>query len=162
VSEEPLVVPGTIAIPFSYAAGAAASRFLAELRDARRIMATRCPGCRRVLVPARSFCGACWVDVDDWVEVGPEGVLVTWSTLHVPLPHLAGPVPYTLGLVRLDGADTDFLHRVAGDGSGLARGTRVRPVWGETRSGGLLDLAHFVPVTPGGPDGLRDDRDRRG
>jgi len=143
---EPLIVPGTITIPFSYAAGGAASRFLATLRDHRRIMGTRCPSCKKVLVPARSFCPGCWEDTGEWVEVGPEGALVSWTTVRLPLPHLPPP-PVTLGLLRLDRADTDLLHRIGGDPEGLAPGARVRPVWREARSGSLLDIAHFEPFT---------------
>lgn len=141
-----LIVAGTINIPFSYAAGRAGSRFLAELRDRRRIMATRCPACRRVRVPARSFCAACAVDTHEWLPVGPEGALVTWTTVRLPLPHLPGPPPVTLGLVRLDGADTDFLHLIGGEPEALRAGLRLRPVWREARSGSLLDLLHFVPA----------------
>ena len=141
---EPLIIPGTITIPFSYAAGAAASRFLVELRDHRRIMGNRCPSCKKVLVPARSFCAACWQDTGEWTEVGPEGALVTWTTVHLPLPHLPPP-PVTLGLVRLDGADTDLLHRIDGDARRLKRGMRLHPVWVEARSGSLLDIECFAP-----------------
>jgi uncharacterized OB-fold protein len=143
---EPLVFTGSITIPFSYAAGAAASRFLVALRDERRILGTRCPSCRKVLVPARSFCAGCWEDTRDWIEVGPEGALVSWTTVHLPLPHLPPP-PATLGLLRLDGADTDLLHVIGGAPRGLERGLRLRPVWRETRTGSLLDIAHFAPIT---------------
>lgn len=143
---EPLVIPGTITIPLSYAAGAAASRFLVALRDERRILGTRCASCKKVLVPARSFCAGCWTDTGDWIEVGPDGALVTWTTVHLPLPHLPPP-PVTLGLLRLDGADTDLLHLIGGDARRLARGLRLRPVWRETRRGSLLDIAHFEPIT---------------
>lgn len=142
----PEVVSGTIHIPFSYSAGRAASRFFVELRDHRRIMGTRCPSCLRVLVPARSFCAVCFVGTDGWVEVGPEGALVTWTTVHAPLPHLPARPPCTLGLIRLDGAGTDFLHLIRGEERSLGAGGRVRPVWRESRSGGLLDLVWFVPV----------------
>ncbi len=142
----PVSVPGTINIPFSYSAGRAASRFLVELRDHRRILGTRCPACGRVLVPARSFCGRCFTETEEWREVGPEGNLEAWTTVHLPLPHLPGPPPQTLGLIRLDGADTNLLHLVGGAERALSVGARLRPVWRDTRSGGLLDLVHFVPV----------------
>ncbi|MFQ5830295.1 MAG: Zn-ribbon domain-containing OB-fold protein [Candidatus Methylomirabilia bacterium] len=143
---EAVVIPGSISIPFRYSAGRTASRFFVELRDHRRIMGTRCPACGRVLVPARSFCAACSVETDRWIEVGPEGTLVTWTTVHLPLPHLPVPPPCTLGLIRLDGADTDFLHLIGGDERALRVGERLRAVWGERRSGSLLDLAYFAPI----------------
>lgn len=141
-----MVVPGTINIPFNYSAGRVASRFFVELRDHRRIMGTRCPACLKVLVPARSFCAACSVEADEWVEVGPEGMLVAWTTVHLPLPHLPALPPITLGLIRLDGAGTNFLHLIGGDARALKAGVRLRPVWRDARSGSLLDLIHFVPV----------------
>lgn len=148
------MVPGTISIPFAYAAGAAASRFLVALRDERRILGTRCPACRRVLVPARGFCATCWAEPGEWVEVGPEGTLVNWCTVRLPLPHLPAPPPVTLGLVRLDGADTDLLHLIGGDPGALRRGVRLRPEWRPARQGHVLDLARFVPVTAGGRDAV--------
>lgn len=156
---EGMVVPGSISIPFSYSAGRAASRFFVELRDHRRIMATRCPACRKVLVPARSFCAACSVETDQWIEVGPEGSLVTWTTVRLPLPHLPVPPPCALGLIRLDGADTDFLHLIGGDERALRVGGRLHPVWRDTRSGSLLDLAHFIPTAgPGSSAGDEGDQ----
>lgn len=154
----PLVVAGAIRIPFRYAAGAAASRFLLEMRDHGRIMGTRCPRCRRVLVPARSFCPACWVETAEWVEVGPAGGLVTWTTVTIPLPHAPEEPPVTIGLVRLDGADTDFLHLVRDDERGLRPGLRMTPLWSERRSGSVRDLLCFVPATEGDEDGLLDDQ----
>lgn len=142
----PMTVPGTINLPFSYSAGRVASRFFVELRDHRRIMGTRCPACRRVLVPARSFCAECFIETGEWLEVGPEGALVTWTTVYLPFPHLPAAPPCTVGLIRLDGADTNFLHLIHGDEWALRVGVRLRPIWRETRSGGLLDLTHFVPV----------------
>ena len=63
-------------IPYAYSAGETISKFLVELRDNERIMATKCPKCREVLLPPRSFCANCFISLkDQWVEIDPVGEL---------------------------------------------------------------------------------------
>lgn len=96
---------------YRYFAGETTSRFLVALRDEGRIMGTRCPSCKRVLVPARSFCDWCYVDTEDWVEVGPQGTIETFTIMTAPLPGLPDP-PVAIAYVTLEGADTAILNTV--------------------------------------------------
>jgi len=49
-------------------------------------------------------------------------------------------------LVRLDGADTGFLHLLGeADTKGLRIGMRVEAVFGEERVGNILDIRYFRP-----------------
>lgn len=148
-------------LEFSYAAGETASRFLTALRDEKKIYGTRCPACRRVLVPARSFCPRCFADTTEWIEVGPAGTVSAFAPLP-PLPEgerlgmRAG-----LALIRLDGADTNFLHLLANAPlDSLAAGMRVEAVFAERRSGSILDIACFQPV-PQTDGGMRRDKGER-
>ena len=52
-TERLIISSGDAAQPFRYAVGIYGSKFFEELRDNRRIMAVRCPGCRKVYVPPR-------------------------------------------------------------------------------------------------------------
>ncbi len=122
-------------LQFSYAAGEAASRFLVALRDQKKIYGTRCPECRRVLVPARSFCPRCFVATREWIEVGPAGTLIAVAPAQ-PLPIV---------LIQLDGADTALAHRI-GETSAPCVGLRVTAVFAETRAGSILDIAYFKPL----------------
>ena len=130
-------VTAGVNLQFNYAAGEAASRFLIALRDEKRIYGTRCPECRRVLVPARSFCPRCFVAPGEWIEVGPAGTLIAVAPAQ-PLP---------IALIQLDGADTALAHRIGeADAITLRIGLRVIPVFAETRAGNILDIAYFRPV----------------
>lgn len=137
-------------LAFSYAAGEAASRFLIALRDEKKIYGTRCAACGRVLIPARSFCPRCFVNTTEWIEVGPAGTLVAFA----PASRLRGaPTALPIGLMRLDRADTSFVHFIGeADFDALRIGQRVAAVFAETRSGCILDIAYFVradaPVRP--------------
>lgn len=135
-AEEASVVEEGVSLTFRYAAGKAASRFLAALRDEGRIYGTRCSQCGRVLVPARSFCPRCGVDTDEWVEVGPGGTLTAFTARD-------GQV---FGLVRLDGADTDLVHLLGESEPGAWRvGMRVEAAFARERQGHILDIACFKP-----------------
>lgn len=129
-----MILASSVRLPFRYAAGATASAFLEALRDERRILGARCPSCGRVCCPARSLCPECGGQTDELVEVGPGGVLVSWT-------ELPGRGAYCA--VRPDGADTAFVHRLLAAPEGLYEGMRVRARFAEDRVGGIDDLAGF-------------------
>lgn len=110
---ELITIPGHWDFDYTYFAGEAASRFFAELKENRRIMGTRCPSCERVLVPARAFCDACFERTTDWVEVGPEGTLETFTILTAAFPGMPEP-PIVMAYVTMDGADTALVNLVLG------------------------------------------------
>lgn len=144
MAQENTVIPGTISIPFSYAAGRAASRFFIALRDEKKILGVRCPACQRVIAPPRAFCGCCSVATEEWVEVGDCGALVSYTVTYRDGPHLPHKPPVAYGVIRLDGADTNLVHLL--DPASLDRieiGARVQAVFRERREGGLLDIAYF-------------------
>ncbi|MDT7671470.1 MAG: uncharacterized protein QOC74_4253 [Pseudonocardiales bacterium] len=156
--DEPVTIDGHWDFAYRYYAGAAASRFFQELRLNRRIMGTHCPGCDRVLVPARGFCDACFVETDDWREVGSEGHLDTFTIMTSSFPGLPEP-PLVVGYVTLDGAGTALLNAVEGvdlsdiDAAGqfLLTLPRVRVVFKDKCQGRITDFAfELIPGTSTG------------
>ena len=132
-------------LPYHSSTGNAVGRFLTALRDDKQIWGLKCPTCKRVVVPAQDYCDACAQDMSEWVEVGQEGKIITWTVVHrdhVLYPHKA---PFAFALIQLDGADTALLHTVlADDYSAFRAGSRVRAVWQDERTGHIRDLDHFV------------------
>ncbi|MCP4628887.1 MAG: Zn-ribbon domain-containing OB-fold protein [bacterium] len=144
---KPMVLEGKVDLPFSYSAGRTASRFLINLRDQQRIMGKRCPECSRVIVPARLFCSQCFTETDEWVEVGPEGSLISFTVVYRGENHHPKEAPLAYGIIRLDGADTSFVHLLAEtDEAQLQPGRRVRAVFSEKRIGHILDIKHFEAI----------------
>jgi uncharacterized protein len=120
-----ITLPGRWEFNYTYFAGEVASRFFNELRDNRRITGTTCPQCERILVPARSFCDACFQRTTDWVEVGPEGTLETFTIIATAFPGLPEP-PIIMAYVTLDGADTALVNLLVGvDASDIEATARV-------------------------------------
>jgi hypothetical protein len=110
---ELITIPGNWNFDYTYFAGHAASRFFAALKDSRQIMGAQCPACHRILVPARSFCDACFKRTGDWRPVGPEGTLETFTIITAAFPGLPEP-PIVMAYATMDGADTALVNVLHG------------------------------------------------
>ncbi len=151
--EESPTVAARWDIPYEHAAGPQAAKFFAALRDEKKIYGIRCSQCRRVLLPPRGFCEACFADTDEWVELAHEGVVTGATIQYMGFPGLPDP-PYAVGLVKLDGADTGILAMLGGVDLAdpeealqkIGIGCRVKAVFREERIGRITDLDHFEPV----------------
>jgi uncharacterized OB-fold protein len=149
-----ITIPGKWDFDYRYFAGETASRFFNALRDEGRIYGRRCPACERVLVPARSFCDACYVETGEWVETGPGGSLENFTIVATKFPGLPDP-PFVIAYVTLDGADTAILNHVTGidlsdvDAAAeiLMRRPRVRAIFADVREGRITDF-HFGIAAP--------------
>lgn len=121
--------------------------FFEALRERGVLLGARCETCGVTYLPARIFCERCLAELTPETECGPEGELVSWTTGHVDLDDAPLPEPVTIGLVRLDGADTVLMHRMLGDAP-ISIGQRVLvEVRGPSeRTGSILDIAGFRPV----------------
>ena len=145
MSDEVLVHESRIAVPYAWSAGSVLSRFLKALRDEKKILADRCPACRKVYVPPRNTCGTCFKDCEEWLEVGPRGRLISFTQAFYESPAQPRKNPI-YGLIVLEGADTGLLHLL--EGAELSRfrsGMTVEAVFAEERTGSILDISHFRP-----------------
>lgn len=152
-TEETLLFDHTVNIPYRYPAGTYTGRAFLELRDNARIYANICPKCGRGLAPPRPLCGRCHVRMGDWVEVGPRGTVLVFSVTERsfwdPTTGRMRDVPYTHGIIALDGAPAAFQHFLEETNPEKLRiGMRVEAVFRprEQRQGDILDILHFKTV----------------
>ncbi len=146
--EQLIIESGDAIQPFNYAVGMHGSRFFAELRNNKRFLGIKCPSCGKVYVPPRGVCGKCYVAMDEFVEVGPNGAIGTFTILRYafidPETGQQKPVPYGYGFIKLDGADTLFQHYInIEDESKVKIGARVEPVFSQERKGSIRDIDYF-------------------
>ena len=120
-------------------------RFFTGLRDGR-IEGIKLPD-GRVMVPPTEYDPETGEELaEDFVAVGPGGVVTTWSWINLPRPKHPMDRPFAWALIKLDGADTAMLHVVdAGDESKMSTGMRVAVKWRDERVGEIQDIACFVP-----------------
>jgi uncharacterized protein len=148
-SEELVTIPGKWDFEYRYFAGEVSSRFFNALRKEACIYGTKCPSCSRTLVPARSFCDACFVATEGWIDAGDVGVLEVFTIVTTQFPGLPAP-PFAIGYVTLDNADTAIINYVSGidltdvDAAAerLMARPRVRAVFKPEREGRITDF-HF-------------------
>ena len=140
-------------LPYKFAVGPTFNRFYEGLKE-EKILGNKCPECGKILVPARTFCPKCFVDMGEWVEVSQEGAVVSWTLANHPVFGMPLDPPFIGALIRLDGTSCNFLHLIGGLAlndpdsvrSRLQCGSRVKAVWSDEKKGHLLDIKYFEPV----------------
>ena len=160
---EPVVVHQDLRVPYRYSMGAVPSKFFIEIRDHQKIMGIRCPSCDVVFIPPRSTCGRCFSQLHEWVEVGNQGTLETYTQVRYSTPVQPAVAPFYYGIIKPDGADTGLAHMV-GDLKGQEPriGMRVQAVFKEERKGNMLDILYFKPVEEEKKAGDRGQKGRKG
>ena len=149
--EHIIIESGDAVQPFAYSVGMHGSKFFTEIRDNCRFLAVRCPKCKKVYIPPRAVCGDCFVEMKDWVEVGPKGVIGTFTILRFafidPETGAQKPVPYGYGFIKFDGANTLFQHYISvEDETKIKVGARVEPVFVKDRKGSIRDIEYFKVI----------------
>lgn len=143
-----ILVDGKVPIRHRYTPGVAGEVFFKALRDSGKFMASRCGSCGITYCPPRLFCERCFdgpLEAD--IEVGPEGTVESFSVGYTGLEGVELEWPLTVGLIRLDGADTVLVHFLV-ESDHLMIGQRVKPVLQPKgkRTGSILDLRGFTPA----------------
>ncbi len=152
MAERMIIESGEARQPFNYAVGLYGSKFFKELKEKGVFLGVKCPKCEKVFIPPRKVCGECFVEMKEFVEVGPEGSIGTFTILRYafidPETGEQKPVPYGYGFIRFDGADTLFQHYIEiDDESKIKIGARVKPVLAEERKGTIRDIQYFKIVS---------------
>lgn len=139
-------IPGELAVSFRYTPGVGNTAFFEALRDRGVFLGSRCDPCGVTSVPARIFCERCLAELEPSVECGPEGELTSWTVARVDVDDRPLDDPVTYGLVKLDGADTVFLHRLIDLDREPEVGMRLRAVLAQERTGSIFDVEGFGPA----------------
>ena len=140
-----------LALEFTYkhSTGEVVGRFLAGLKDQKKIWGRRMAG-QGVVVPPLDYSEIDASGGGEWVEVKDTGVVTAVAIVQEPIDRLHPfAEPFAFVLIQLDGADTAMAHVVKTDLDTLAVGSRVEAVWapdGE-RHGSIRDIACFRVVS---------------
>jgi uncharacterized OB-fold protein len=114
---------------YAYTAGAATTRFLTGLAQ-KKILGERCPKCGKVYVPPRGSCPSDGIPTTDQVDLPHKGTVTSFCIVNVQFYGQAMEVPYTSGLILLDGADLPIMHLLQEvDVKDVRIGMRVEAVW---------------------------------
>ncbi len=146
-------IRGDVALPYKWALGKTWTRFFDGLKE-EKILGTKCTQCGKVFVPARTFCPVCLSDMAEWVEVKPEGEILTWTFVSAKYYGQVKDPPYIIATIKLVGTDCGFHHFIGGVDLSDAKqvrqklktGTKVKAVWRPEKKAEILDIAYFAPL----------------
>jgi uncharacterized protein len=144
-SEAPMHEATIVEFPHVHFTGPVVGRFLAGLKEQKKIWGQRAAG-QGVVVPPTGYSEVDASAGGEWVEVKDTGVVTAVAIVHHPLEHLHPfASPFAFVLVHLDGADTAMAHVVQDDLGTLKVGARVQAVWAPDaeRQGTIRDIVCF-------------------
>ena len=68
-----------------------------------KFITTKCANCGRVSFPPQSDCPYCMASDSEWVDLGPEASLVTFTQVRVTPASFEGKGPYTIAIAEFRG-----------------------------------------------------------
>jgi uncharacterized OB-fold protein len=143
--EELLTAPSIIEYPFKRTTGPIVGGFLTGLREGVLTGSRGSDG--RVHVPPLEYDPDTLEPLSELVEVGPGGVVTSWT--WVPSPTAKNPLdrPFAWALITPDGADTPMLHAVdVPSPDAMRTGMRVSVRWRAEREGHINDIECWEPA----------------
>lgn len=136
-------IDGGLPVAFHYTPGVGNTAFFEALRDRGVLLGSRCEACAFTCLPARIFCERCFAELSADTECGPGGTLASFTVGHVGIDGEPLDEPVTIGLVKLDNADTVLMHFLIGEAS-WEIGALVEAAMRSERTGSILDIEGFV------------------
>lgn len=141
---QPLSASHVLEYTYKRSVGPVLGRFFTGLRDGR-IEGVKTSAGRVLCPPMEHDPDTGEATSDEWVEVGPGGVVETWTWIAEPRAQHPLDKPFAFALIQLDGADTALLHAVDADPESMMTGMRVRARFADERSGSIGDIRCFEP-----------------
>jgi uncharacterized OB-fold protein len=102
------------------------SRFWDALAEGK-FVTTKCHDCGAVSFPPQADCPNCMSSNSEWVDLGTEAELLTFTYVQITPPSFVDKDPYVVAIGRLREGGVNVLAWVEGaDPSSLKPGTRLR------------------------------------
>ena len=148
MGEETREVQGTWDIStYNFLIDGGGMKLLADGMKEKKIRGIKCHECGTVYVPGPTFCRKCYIDIDEVVEVGETGVVMSYA---VEMADVRGnPLEEfrLTAMIKLDGADTWIIGTISGmDWQDAKVGMRVKAIWADNPVGGLADIDRFEVI----------------
>ena len=137
----------TLEFPYRRSLGPVVGGFLSGLRDKKVLGSKTSDG--RVLVPPLEYDPETGDTVsEELVDVADTGTVELATWVDEPMRKHPLQQPFAWALVKLDGADTTFLHALDASREAAVAGTRVKIRWrsDDERKGHITDIECFEPA----------------
>ena len=140
--------PGHMETDYIYTLGIAGEKFFLEMKENGRIFGAKCSSCGVVFVPPRLYCEKCFHKVNEWLNVGTQGIVHTFTVAHVGLDGAKLKDPTIYALIKFDNTEGGLIHKLSNiDPSKVEIGMPVVAVFKPQteRTGNINDIKYFKP-----------------
>ena len=130
------------------------SQYMDKFSDAfenKKIIANKCPECRKVYLPPRKICGNCNKTIlldNNWVNLPNTGTLLNYTITHYRVSDRTArkaKKSQIIGMVQVDGSDTAIIYRLLNiQPEEVKIGMKLKIEWEEKPKGNPSDIKGFV------------------
>jgi|Deesub1362B_J571_1020462.scaffolds.fasta_scaffold51085_1 hypothetical protein len=140
---------GHMETDYRYTLGIAGEQFLNEIKENARIMGSKCKKCGVIYVPPRMYCEECFEKLEEWVDLGINGEVYTYTVAYLDREgkRLAEPVIYAL--ITFGDAFGGLVHKLGEvKPEEVWIGMPVEAVFKPPyeRKGSITDIKYFKPI----------------
>jgi len=101
----------------------------------------------KVIVPPPEFDPETGERLSEFVQVSNTGTVSTWVWVSYPLDKHPIQSPFAWAFIKLEGADTNFLHAVkVKNEKSMKNNMKVKAVWALPPKGNITDIKYFEPI----------------
>ena len=141
--KELLRAPFELAYKYKRSNGPVMSKFFEALAEDKILGTQSSSG--KVFSPAAEFDPETHEALSNFKDVGPGGIVETFSWIENPQEHHLLKKPFAFALIKLDGADTAMLHMITDcNEDDLKIGSRVTAAWSDTKEERITDIQYFI------------------
>lgn len=136
---------GQIPVNYQYSCGVAGEMFLRTIMEKGDFIASRCPECGTRAIYPLMYCENCFAEITEYVSVGLEGELDTWTACAMDFQGKHHAEPHYIGLVRFAGVEGGIIHRLGIKPEEIRAGMKVKAKLKaqKERTGGIDDIVCF-------------------
>lgn len=98
-------------LDYDFTAGRATSTFLRGILN-HKLIGEACPICHKVYVPSRGACPSHGIPTEGAIELGNQGVIVSYCVVNVAFHGSVMELPYVSALIQMEGADMFLMHLI--------------------------------------------------
>ncbi len=136
-------IPDKMVMFYKYSYGEQ-SFFFSELMNHAQLFGSKCRNCGMVHFPPRSVCSECYGETD-WIKVSHEGTVLSSTTSWYATSEFFDKVPYAVGYIKPNDADTGILQRIDLKGKEtIEPGSKVIARFKEKRKGVVSDFWYEI------------------
>jgi uncharacterized OB-fold protein len=144
-------VEGDLPFYSLYTMGLAGEKFFRAIKDEGKILGTHCKACDVMYVPGRLYCEQCLAHLGDdaWFDAGTEGVVHTFTRMHLDLDSQPLDKPRLLAFVEIGETDGGLVCDLGEvEPEEVFIGMPVEAVFkpAAERTGSITDILYFKPV----------------